>query len=139
MVFFTDSLKRRQNANGKNIYHFAIYKCSDGHSWDKVINIFKATPGLDNADKEQDIKESKLDIIELNNIRSSGYKAIVIVIKEVSKKLRVDKLLSHQINDISRSEVESAIKNGLVLIDGKRVKNNTILRSKNIITIKLEE
>ena len=42
-VIFTDSLKRRQNANGKNIYHFAIYKCPSDNSWDKVINIFKTT------------------------------------------------------------------------------------------------
>lgn len=31
-VLFTDSLKRRQNANGKNLYNYAIFKCSNGHT-----------------------------------------------------------------------------------------------------------
>lgn len=136
-VVFTDSLKRRQNANGKNIYHFAIYKCPGEHSWDKVLNIFKTSKGLVNEDKERDIKESKLDIIELKDITGRGYNKIVIIINEVSKKLRIDKLLSHQIKDMSRSEVDIAIKNRVILIDGQEVKSNTIIKRGSTIIIDL--
>ena len=136
-VIFTDSLKRRQNANGKNIFHYAIFKCPNDHSWNKVLNVFKATTGLTNEAEEWATKESKLDLIEVKELYYSGYNKIVININNVSKKVRMDKLLSHQIKDMSRSEVENAIKNGFILIDGEEVKSNATIKSKNIIIIEL--
>lgn len=41
-VKFHDSMIRRHNANGKNIYQFAIYKCEKGHTWNKKLNIYKS-------------------------------------------------------------------------------------------------
>ncbi|HPL54232.1 MAG TPA: hypothetical protein PLW11_08900 [Bacillota bacterium] len=40
-VIFVDSGKRRRNANGKNIYEYAIYKCKKGHTWNRLLGITK--------------------------------------------------------------------------------------------------
>lgn len=34
-TLFTDTNIRRHNANGKNIYRFAIYKCPKDHTWNQ--------------------------------------------------------------------------------------------------------
>jgi hypothetical protein len=39
---FRDSGKRRQNANGKNIFEYAIYKCKKGHTWNLKLRKYKA-------------------------------------------------------------------------------------------------
>lgn len=41
-VQFVDSGKLRQNANGKTIFTYAIYKCAKGHTWNKKLTIRKA-------------------------------------------------------------------------------------------------
>ncbi len=41
-VQFTDSGKIRQNANGKNIFVYAIYKCGKDHTWNKKMGVRKA-------------------------------------------------------------------------------------------------
>jgi hypothetical protein len=138
-VIFTDSLKRRQNANGKNIYHYAIYKCDKGHSWNKMINTFKAVPDLSNLDEELTVKESILETIIIDDAIKSNYDIINIKINEATEKLRIDKFLSHQIKDMSRSNIEKAIKEGIILIDGKKVKNSTTVKKSNVITINVRE
>ena len=42
-VVFTDSGKRRRNANGKNLYEYAIYKCERDHTWNRVLKTYKAS------------------------------------------------------------------------------------------------
>lgn len=42
VTIFTDTTIRRHNANGKNIYQFAIYKCPKNHSWNKKLDIYKS-------------------------------------------------------------------------------------------------
>lgn len=37
-VVFKNSNVKRHNANGKNIYKFAIYKCDKGHTWHKMLD-----------------------------------------------------------------------------------------------------
>jgi hypothetical protein len=41
-VLFTDSSIKRHNANGKNIYQYAIYKCPRGHTWNRKLAQYKA-------------------------------------------------------------------------------------------------
>jgi hypothetical protein len=38
-----DSGKIRQNANGKNIYTYAIYKCGKDHTWNRKLTTLKVT------------------------------------------------------------------------------------------------
>ena len=55
-VRFTDSGKIRQNANGKNIITFAIYKCGKGHTWNKKLAVSKVSaihPNLFSAQRDQ--------------------------------------------------------------------------------------
>ncbi|MDX8361573.1 hypothetical protein [Cytobacillus sp. IB215316] len=44
VVLFYDTLIRRHNANGKNIYRYAIYKCEKNHTWKKSLKLIKAIP-----------------------------------------------------------------------------------------------
>lgn len=44
-VEFHDSGKRRQNANGRNIYKYAIFKCARDHTWNRFIGRLKASVG----------------------------------------------------------------------------------------------
>lgn len=77
-----------------------------------------------------------MEKILLKDITNGGYNKILIIIKEASIKLRIDKLLSHQIKDMSRSEVENAIKNGVILIDGKEVKSKTTITIDLLLNLK---
>lgn len=134
-VIFTDSLKRRQNANGKNIFHYAIYKCPNGHTWNKILNIFKATSGLENLDEKINIKENQIDAICIENIRKEGYNSIEININNVTGNIRLDKLLSNQIVDMSRSKIEQSIKSGDILINGKMVKPKKLIKNEDKIML----
>jgi len=42
-VPFFDSKKTRTNANGKNLFIYAIYKCEKDHTWNRKIRMKKAS------------------------------------------------------------------------------------------------
>lgn len=109
-VIFIDSLKRRQNANGKNIFHYAIYKCPNNHTWNKMLNTFKAIPVLNNLDGKVYKRESKIDMLLIEDLIAKGFNYVEITIDVIDKKIRLDKLLSNQILDLSRSKIEEGIK-----------------------------
>ena len=48
-VIFRDCLIRRENANGKNISRYAIYKCPQDHTWNKKLADFKSRSYMQNA------------------------------------------------------------------------------------------
>lgn len=56
---FTDTNVRRHNANGKNIYQFAIYKCEDNHTWNRKLAIYK-TFSEHVAEMEEQKEESSI-------------------------------------------------------------------------------
>lgn len=134
-VEFKDSLKRRQNANGKNIFHFAIYKCPNGHTWNKGIDTFKAKPGLENGDEEFVIQESKYDEIRIAQFRKDGITEIEIHINILQDKIRIDKFLSSKIQDISREKIVELITKGVIRVNNNQVKSKVNLRAKDVITL----
>jgi len=138
-VIFIDSLKRRQNANGKNIFHYAIYKCTNNHTWNKMLNTFKAIPGLNNLDGKVYKRESKIDMLLIEDLIAKGFNYVEITIDVIDKKIRLDKLLSNQILDLSRSKIEEGIKKGFILINEKLVKPKTIVREKETISLELNK
>lgn len=134
-VEFRDSLKRRQNANGKNIYYFAIYKCPNGHTWNKRIDNFKAKPGLENGDEEFVTQESNYDEIQISQLKKDGITEIEIYINILQEKIRIDKFLSSKIRDLSRERIVELITQSLIRINNNQVKSKANLREKDVITL----
>ena len=121
-VVFRDSLVRRQNANGKNIHHFAIYKCERGHTWNKKIDQFKAIEHLENKRVEFNSEEKvhKNCEIVLETLIREGYKILEITV-ESTEKIRVDKLLSKYILDQSRTQLSRFFSDERVTVNDKVV------------------
>lgn len=138
-VEFEDSLKRRRNANGKDIFYFAIYKCPKGHTWNKMLQTFKAKQGVENSEEEFVLKKCDIDVIEIKKLKKEGITEIEIIINTLQKKLRIDKLLSMKIKDSSRSEIVKYINAGIIRINGCIVKSGANLREKDIITLNISE
>ncbi|MFD3157983.1 S4 domain-containing protein [Haloimpatiens sp. FM7330] len=138
-VRFKDSLKRRQNANGKNIFYFAIYKCPKGHTWNKKISTFKALSGLENNSEKYDQIESEYEEISISELTQQKINEVEILLQQLCKKIRLDKFLSSKITDISRAQIVKLINEGFIRINGNIVKSNVVLREKDIITILIDE
>ncbi|NLD45935.1 MAG: cytoplasmic protein [Clostridiaceae bacterium] len=136
-VLFQDSLKRRHNANGKDIFEYAIYKCENGHSWNKMLDTYKASEDKITPDKVKEKETLKLDFISVSAYREAGIGEVVIILEEVRGKYRIDKLLSQQIVDLSRSQIEKLIDDGLILINDEKTKASSQIRTAQKITIKL--
>ena len=134
-VEFKDSLKRRQNANGKNIFYFAIYKCPNGHTWNKGIDTFKAKPGLENVDEDFMIQESKYDEIQIAQFKKDGITEIEIYINTLQEKIRIDKFLSSKIQDISREKIVELITKGFIRVNNNQIKSKVSLREKDVVTL----
>lgn len=137
-VMFKDSLKRRQNANGKNIFYFAIYKCPKGHTWNKQICTFKALSGLENNSEEHKYFESKYDELSMYELRKEKINEVEILIDKLHKKIRLDKFLSSKITDVSRSKIVKLINKGFIRVNNNVVKSNVNLKEKNSITLLID-
>ncbi len=139
-VDFYDSYVRRHNANGKNIYQYAIYKCANGHTWNKVLNKYHAVQvnhlnGITKTStnsylKKNEIKEMDKEIIEkieLTKCKEQGIYEITIIVRGTND-IRLDRLLGENIIDRSRSEIQARIKKGKVLMNGQNTKPGYRLR-----------
>ncbi|OPJ58301.1 S4 domain-containing protein [Clostridium oryzae] len=136
-VEFKDSLKRRQNANGKNIFYYAIYKCPKGHSWNKQIAVFKAVSGLENVPEEVVQNESKYEKLSIAELMSCEFDQVNILLEEFEIKERLDKFLSSKITDVSRSEIVRLISEGFIKINNNTAKAKSVLKAKDKITLLL--
>lgn len=137
-VEFKDSLKRRQNANGKNIYYFAIYKCPEGHTWNKQIAVFKTFPGLQNTFEDYACAESIYEELNISVLKKEEINQVEILLDEFQQKIRLDKFLSSKITDMSRTEIVKQIDKGFIKVNGNMVKHNIILKQKDVINIYLK-
>lgn len=63
----------------------------------------------------------------------------VFVIEPVAAGERIDRFLTEQMADLSRSQIQNMIENGLVLVVGKQVKPNYKLRAGDKISLTLPE
>lgn len=136
-VLFQDSLKRRHNANGKNIFEYAIYKCENGHTWNKMLDTYKASFEKITPDMLKERETLKMDFISVSAYREAGFREVVIILEEVRGKYRIDRLLSQQIVDLSRSQIEKLLDAGLILLNDEKVKASSQIRTAQKITIRL--
>ena len=111
-VSFVDYSKRRHNANGKNIYQFAIYKCANDHTWNKKSDIYKAKPfsPVNNSEKEFCSESAEDPPISIGKLRKQEIHTLSICIQSVKSPLRLDRALSSKIKDVSRSQIQKLIK-----------------------------
>jgi hypothetical protein len=136
-VVFTDSGKRRCNANGKTLYEYAIYKCEMDHTWNKALRKYKAST----TEAEADLPDKAIIIgcrnedIELSRHIAAGIDEIEIVLEEVTGEWRLDKLLGEKMPDTSRSTICKMIETGIVRVDGRIVKQSLNVRKNQVITI----
>ncbi|MTI65202.1 MAG: DUF1062 domain-containing protein [Firmicutes bacterium] len=134
-VTFYDSLLRRHNANGKSIFKYAIYKCSKGHTYNKIINRYKSskvnelneinTSSTSSYLKDENFnlekKEVSIEKILVKKYKEKNFKKIKIVINGNANE-RLDKLLGDNILDYSRNQIQTKIKKGKVIVNDKKVK-----------------
>lgn len=160
-VEFTDSLKRRQNANGKDIYHFAIYKCDQGHTWNMKIESFKAISGLENNSdgikyrdmnsaeeytsesgiREDSIREQGAPIsieeaFETLNIEALSHERVNITVRGRGK-IRLDKLLSERLVGISRNDIKKHIESGNIRLGESICKYKQSIRDNDVISLNI--
>ncbi|KAB3531565.1 S4 domain-containing protein [Alkaliphilus serpentinus] len=138
-VIFEDSLKRRQNANGKIIFHFAIYKCPKGHTWNKEIDSFKAVSGLENLDGEFLEKASRYSDLRIHKLKEKNLQEVEIFLEVLQEKVRIDKFLAEKIEDVSRNEISKLLENGSIRVNGEAVKRKQSINEKDLILIKIGE
>lgn len=136
-VIFKDSGVRRHNANGKDIFEFAIHKCERGHTWNKLLKILKPTNEIHKTVDRKDRLECCLESINISNHKANNIGLIEIHIMEIDSKIRLDKILTRQVVDFSRNQIEKMIKLGVISVNGQRVKPGFIIKKGNIITIEV--
>jgi hypothetical protein len=136
-VTFTDSGVRRHNANGKDIYEYAIYKCERGHTWNKMLGMLKPTNDIRKFAGRKVNQGCCLDNINIGLHKVNNVKLIEIYIKEIGSKVRLDKILSRQIIDLSRSQIEKMINHGEILVNSQTVKPGVILKKGYTIAIEV--
>ncbi|NRS47285.1 S4 domain-containing protein [Brevibacillus sp. HB2.2] len=137
-VLFFDTNIRRHNANGKNIYRFAIYKCEKNHTWNEKLAIYKAfTDHREVPDTEFGEEIAPLPILPLLEYQEKGVQEVTIRIESTEARFRLDKLLSEQIEGWSRSQIARKIKDGQILLNEQETKPSIVLSAADIIQIRI--
>ncbi|MFB5251484.1 cytoplasmic protein [Bacillus mycoides] len=133
---FTDTNIRRHNANGKNIYRFAIYKCPKDHTWNQKLHIYKSfTDHVETVDMTQQEQTETSTTISITQYKESGIAEITIVLDIVFGSHRIAKVLSTYISDWSRTIIVDKIKNGHIQLNGQQMKPNKTLSEGDYISI----
>ncbi len=138
-VLFVDSMKRRHNANGKDIYQFAIYKCPNDHSWNKKLEIYKAKPVLPTEDMELEFgnEVAEYPIESVQELLQRGIQTIQISIQSVNQPMRLDLMLSTRMRDLSRTQIQKWIKQGRVQVNSQIVSPKYLVREQDQIYFQL--
>lgn len=136
-VLFGDSLKRRRNANGKNIFEYAIYRCEKGHTWNKPLAAYKASAYEENSPVVSPRQESAPEPLSVAALRDRGASGVSIALKVVEGRWRLDKLLAQRFWDLSRTQIETMIRQGAITLDGATVKPGVAVKGEQRIRIDL--
>lgn len=136
--FFTDTFVRRHNANGKNIYQYAIYKCEKNHTWNKKLAIYKTFSEHVAETEDQKEEFSILSTIAISSLAEQGIKVIRIVLDDVTGIHRMDKVLANQIEDWSRSQIIKKIEKGTIQLNEQVIKPSSRLSKGERISIFIE-
>lgn len=122
VTLFTDTTIRRHNANGKNIYQYAIYKCPKNHAWNKKLVSYKSfSDHVDPADLVSTEFKPILDG-ENRSLCLSTETSYEIYIAAVEGSFRLDRALADYIEDWSRTEIVQKIKAGKIRLNNAVVK-----------------
>lgn len=136
-VPFTDTMIRRHNANGKNIYRFAIYKCEKNHTWNKKLEIYRTYTGHARVEEERNSQPTKISKILIEQLVKEGIEQIQITLLGVTGSFRLDKILSEQIDEWSRTEIVERILDGKIIVNNRKTKPSTKLKQTDLICILL--
>lgn len=138
-VPFVDSNKRRHNANGKDIYQFAIFKCPNDHTWNKRLDIYKAKPVLPTHDTEKEFHKKGIEdpMVSVQELLQQGIHTIQIHIASVERTVRLDQALSKKILDLSRSQIQKLIKQGKIQVNSQVVPPKYLVRENDRIHVHL--
>ncbi len=127
VVEFKKNGKTRSNSNGKNIYHFEIYKCPNNHTWNKKAKSLTSKKG------GGEIYQTKTDRLNWTSVEND--ESILILIECVFGNWRLDKLLSDNMDGLSRKKIFRLIERGKILVGNQKVKPNYRLRKGDEIRI----
>jgi hypothetical protein len=136
---FADSGVRRHNANGKVIHEFAIYKCDNGHTWNKSLGLLKPSQSLTKYSAPGLTDEISCDHINTDMAGDNGYEEIEIRIDRLRGKVRLDKVLSVRIIGISRSKIVKMINEGRIQVNDRKVKPGTPLKEGDTVVILMKD
>ncbi len=134
-VLFTDTMIRRHNANGKNIYRFAIYKCEKNHTWNKKLEIYQAYTDHARVVEEEKESTNKVCKIPIEDYAEKGIEQVQIELTEVEGNFRIDKTIAKQIDEWSRTEINKRIQEGTIQINNRSIKPSTQLKTSDQILI----
>ena len=135
-TLFTDTNIRRHNANGKNIYRFAIYKCPKNHTWNQKLHIYKSfTDHVETVDMTEQEQHETNNNISITHYKENGIAKITIVIDILFGSHRIDKVLSTYISDWSRTIIVDKIKSGHIQLNGQQMKPKKTLSEGDYISI----
>lgn len=135
-VLFTDTHIRRHNANGKNIYRFAIYKCEKGHTWNKKLRIYKTyTEHVETVDTFLEEQQEAINNISITPYQAAGTTELTIRLQSVYGGFRIDKVLANYISEWSRTVITEKIKEGAIQLNGQQIKPNAKLAAGDFISI----
>ncbi|MCM3718284.1 cytoplasmic protein [Fictibacillus phosphorivorans] len=136
---FTDTTIRRHNANGKNIYQFAIYKCPKNHTWNKKLTIYKS---FTNHVDPETLVPSEFKPVEKGGkipLQASSGESFEIHITGVEGSFRLDRTLADHIEGWSRSEIVHKIKSGSILLNDGVTKPSQKLSVYDKISISIKK
>ncbi len=108
-VTFYDTGVIRRNANGKDIFEFAIHKCDKNHTWNKKLRIYKpdSYKALEDdyfVSVDDDTKHDLLDSVSQPMPQVATHQfPMTTIITHVKGQCRIDKLLSDKLATKSRS------------------------------------
>lgn len=139
IVPFFDTMVRRHNSNGKNVYRFAIYKCVKNHTWNEKLATYKAyTDHREVLVTETIEPQIELPRLPLQQYQENGIQEITILIENVEGRFRIDKLLAERIDGWSRNQVIHRIKEGHILVNQQQIKPGFTLSAQDIILIRMQ-
>jgi len=139
-VLFHDSHIRRRNANGKDIFEYAIYKCDRDHTWNRKIREYKAKNYRGNEwefTEEPDREDA--GTLSVREFLDNRIDCIEIRLESPGGPLRLDKILAGRIQDLSRTKIKNLIDKGLILVNHKPVKPDKFLNTGDMISLLIRD